>query len=38
MAIWLYERNLRRTNMAVMMSGANALMCLATSALITLYR
>jgi len=38
MAAWLYENNGRRANMAIAMTGGNALMCLATCVLIACYR
>jgi hypothetical protein len=38
MAAWLYEHNGRRLNRAIAVNTCNALMCLATSILIVVYR
>jgi hypothetical protein len=38
MALWLYEHNGQRCNRAVMVNISNAVMCLATSALIAWHR
>ena len=38
MAAWLYENNARRVNKAILVTAGNALMCLATCALIVWYR
>ena len=38
MAAWLYENNARRVNKAILVTAGNALMCLATCALIIWYR
>lgn len=38
MALWLYEHNGQRCNRAVMVNIGNAVMCLATSVLITWHR
>jgi hypothetical protein len=38
MALWLFENNGRRLNKAIVVSAGNALMCLATCALIAAYR
>ena len=38
MAAWLYENNARRVNKAILVTGGNALMCLATCGLIIWYR
>ena len=38
MAAWLHENNGRRVNRAIVVNIGNALMCLATLALILLYR
>ena len=38
MAAWLFENNGQRVNSAVVVSAANALMCLATCATIVYYR
>jgi hypothetical protein len=38
MALWLFENNGRRFDKAVVVSIGNALMCLATCALIAVYR
>lgn len=38
MAAWLYENNARRVNKAILVTGGNAFMCLATCALILGYR